>query len=147
MSGITGGGAGVALTGNAPISEATTAAVGAGSAAARDDHVHPRLSSTTVQTTDTNGVATVAFTRTFPAAKKPGVVLTGYDTNSQPLMFEVTGFQTDGGGNFTGCTVKVYRTRTLPATLTLLTDLLNFNIVGGAASNVEFSCVAIMASN
>lgn len=147
MSGITGGGASVALTGNAPISEATSSAVGSGAAAARDDHVHARLSSTTVQTTDVSGNATIVFTRVFPAAKKPGVVLTGYDTNSQPLMFEVTAFQQDGSSNWTGCTVKVYRTRTLPAALTLLTDLLSFNIAGGVASSVEFSCVAILPSN
>lgn len=140
-------GGAVTLANVVPLAEATAAASGAGAQASRADHVHPRLTSTTVQSTDASGNATIIFTRTFPAARKPGVVLTGYDNSGQPLSFQVTAFQTDGGGNYTGCTIKAYRSQVIPQNLVTLLAGAVFNLFGGTVGVSEFSCVAIMASN
>lgn len=142
------GGAPIAFASSAPLPEATSATAGAQTQAARGDHVHPRLTSTTVQSTAADGTATIVFTRTFPIAKKPGVVLTAYDANAQPITFQVTAFQTDAGvNNYTGCTIKAYRSQTIPQNLATLLLGAVFNLFGGTVGVTEFSCVAIMASN
>lgn len=152
MSSFYGGGtAGAPLATTVPVSEATNPAAGTGTAAARSDHVHQRLTSTTVQTTATDGTVTVTFTRTFPA--QPGVVIAPYGSGSGALAWEIPTFTQDGGGNYTGCTVRFYRAQTLPALTSiiligpLITALQNFNVFGGAVGAVTFGLVAIMPSN
>jgi hypothetical protein len=135
----------VAFASAAPSAEAVVASAGALDLSARGDHAHPRLTSVTVQSTDSGGNATVTFTRTF--TKKPGVILEGYDSGSQPLTFTVSAFQQDGSLNYSGCTIKAYRSQVVPQNLATLLLGGVFNLFGGTVGVVEFSCVAIQASN
>lgn len=136
------------LTTQAPPTEAVAAAVGAGLKASRENHVHKRLTSTTVQTLDGSGNATINFTRTFVAM--PGVVLTAYKpADNLPITLEVVAgsWIMDGNGEYAGCIIHGSRARTLPSTLSLLSALISYNIFAGDASGVLFSCVAIQVSN
>lgn len=142
----------VPLTSTAPVAEGLVAAVGSGSAAARDNHVHQRLTSTTVQTLGTGGDVTINFTRLF--ATMPGVVCTAYKaTDNLPVTFEVKSWIQDAQLNYTGCVIHGGKAQTLPnvSGVLLLTGLVSalnqFNPFSGDATGTQFSCVAIMASN
>jgi len=139
------------LTNTAPVPEAVAPAVGAGQRAARDDHKHERLTSATVQVLDTQGVATVTFTRTF--ASLPAVTCLLYEaSDAQPVVFKVKGWIKDASGNYTGCIVQGYRASILPALsgialLTgLITALANYNVFGGSAAGAQFCCIALQPS-
>jgi hypothetical protein len=140
------------LTTTPPPSEATAAKVGSGTTAAREDHQHPRLTSATVQALDANSEAVITFTRIF--AKTPAVTCLLYEsTDNQVVTFKVKSWANDANGNFTGCTIKAYRSQILPA-LTgilligpLITALNNFNVFSGSASGANFSCIALQVSN
>ncbi len=128
-----------------PPAEATTGQIGAAGMYASAAHVHPRLTSVQIATLDANGLATVMFARSFAA--QPGVILTPINpVGSQPVMLQVQGWTNDTSGNFIGCSIKGYRTNTLPSTLALLSALISFNIAGGSAANVQVSVVAIQSS-
>lgn len=120
-----------------------TPTLGAEMAYARADHTHPtRLQSKTL-TLDANGEAEWTFTTPFTA--EPNVRQPTYfeTANSQPIILKVKDFRratANGGstlhsagatGNFVEVIVKGYRLRTLPATLTLLTALISFDITLG----------------
>lgn len=137
----------VPLSDNAPVSEATLSGAGVVGSASREDHIHKRLSSTTVQQTDSNGLKFVAFTRLFPS--QPGILCTphGVSPGGQPLLWEIQSFQQDGSLNYTGCTVQFYRTRTIPQSLATLLLSAVYNLFSGSVGVTEFTCVAIMASN
>lgn len=139
------------LSNNAPPAETVSPAAGAGGMASRDDHKHPRLSSATVSTLNASGEAVIAFTRLFAAM--PVVICTLYEAaDSQPIVFKVKTWAQDGNGNYTGCTIKGYRSATLPAMsgLTLVTSLVtalgNFNVFGGSAAGAQFCCLALQPS-
>lgn len=137
----------VPLTSTPPVTEGVAAAVGTGAAAARDNHVHQRLTSTTVQALGANGDALVMFTRSFDAI--PGVVLTAYKaSDGLPVTLDVVADSwVMVNGKFAGCTIHGSKARTLPAVIALLTTLINYNIFAGDATGTQFSCVAIQASN
>lgn len=126
--------------------------VGAAASASRADHVHPRLTSTTVQTLGTGGDVNIVFTRSF--SKMPGVVCTAYKpTDNLPVTFEVKSWLQDAQNNYIGCTIHGGKAQTLPniSGIVLLTNLITalnqFNPFSGDASGTQFSCVAIQASN
>lgn len=147
----------VQLTTNPPMSEAVVGAAGGGGTAARDDHQHTRITSSTRVTLDGSGVASVTYTRTYPT--KPGVSLIAINPAGQPIVLEVVS-DTFVGGVYTGCVIKGSRSRVLPviepvsglltAVITgvnsLVTALTGYNIFVPAA-NVEVSVIAVMASN
>lgn len=142
----------VPLTSTAPVQEATAPAVGNAASAARGDHVHPRLTSTTVQSLGAGGDVLINFTRAF--ATMPGVVCTAYKpTDNLPVTFEVKSWVQDAQNNYTGCTIHGGKAQTLPnvSNVLLLTNLVaalnQFNPFSGDASGTQFSCVAIQASN
>lgn len=131
---------------------------------ALEDHQHPRLTSTTYATLDSNGQATVTFTRTF--ANKPGLNLTETDATAggQPLVVRAIAWVQNGQGLYTGVTIEGQRARMLPTmtalsgTLTLLTQvvagvnslvaaLTQFNIFGGPAVGATVSVIAIARSD
>ena len=153
-----------------PVPDSLSAAVGAGGMAARNDHSHIRPTSVTAHTSDSNGEATITFSRTFPpftatpTTPWPGANLSPYEpADNQPILWKVKSWVTDGGGNYTGCVVKLYRAQTLPtqtqlsigalltdvitAVNTLSASLSGFNIASGNAANVQFGFIAIMRSS
>lgn len=139
------------LTNQAPPQEGVTAVAGAGNAASRDDHIHPRLSSATVSALDANAKATVMFTRTF--ATTPCVqCLLVEQADGQPVIFKVESWVMSGS-NFAGCVLKGYRSSVLPALSgilligPLISTLANYNVFGGSAANAQFCCLAIQPSN
>ena len=142
----------VPLATTAPPAETVSGAVGAGSAAARDNHTHPRLTSTTVQVLGAGGDVMINFTRSF--ATMPGVVCTAYKpTDNLPVTFEVKSWVQDAQNNYTGCVIHGGKAQTLPnvSNVILLTNLVaalnQFNPFSGDATGTQFSCVAIQASN
>jgi hypothetical protein len=136
----------VPLTSQTPSPEGVAPSIGAASAAARGDHVHQRLSSTTVQVLGAGGDVQIDFTRLF--ATMPGVICTAYKpTDNLPVTFEVKSWIQDGQNNYTGCIIHGSKAQTLPAVIALLGTLVNYNVFGGSAVGTQFSCVAIQASN
>lgn len=140
----------VVLSPNNPLAEKVAAAAGAGTKGSRDDHVHPRLTSSTRVTLNASGLATVTYTRTFDT--KPAILLTAINPSGRQIFLEVVDdIQT--GAVYTGCHVKGYRSQILPA-LTgilligpLIAALSGFDAFGGSAAGVEISIVAIQPSN
>lgn len=155
-----------------PKSEATTAAKGSEQKRyALEDHQHPRLTSTTKATIASGSTVAVAFTRTF--VNKPGITCTEEppDTgtmSSNPATFRVESWVREvmtptPSGAYTGCVIKVWRSRPLPtmtpltigALLTavvtgvnaLITALTNYDIFGASAVGTTFSCIAIQRSD
>lgn len=66
-----------------PKTEATGGAPGAAMSIPRDDHQHPRLTSTTVQTSGANGQTTITCTRGF--SRKPSPTFTVTEDNANPV--------------------------------------------------------------
>lgn len=156
------------LSDTPPVSEVTTAAAGSAMKTSRDNHAHPRLTSSTWHTTDATGQATVIFTRTFSV--KPSVVCTAEEDNTNPVpRFKVRRWlKADGsawtsGSPYGGCVVYADRSRALPVIsplstgLTLILNLVNalnviFATLSGytayeAAPNMPFSAIGLQASN
>jgi len=147
-----------------PMAEKTGAAVGqSADRFAREDHQHPRLTSTTYASLAADGTATVAFTRSF--VNKPGINITETDvTGKQPLVCSVQSWVQDTNGAYTGCVIKGQRAQPLPTinplagTIALLSALLTgvntvfaqltgYNIFGGSASGASVSVIAIARSD
>ncbi len=99
---------------------------GAATRAAREDHTHTARVQRAFVSLDANGEATWTFARPFTATP---VITALYEEagNGQPIVLKVKTVST------TAVTVKGFRGQTLPATLTLLTALISFNIFGGSA--------------
>lgn len=148
-----------------PRSEMTGGAVGAlPTRYAREDHQHPRLTSTTYATLGSTGQAVVAFSRSF--LNKPGINLTETDAaaGTQPLVLRGLGWVQDANGLYTGVTIQGSRAQLLPAlsplsgvlTLlgqvitgvnTLVTSLTNYNLFGGSAAGATVSVIAVARSD
>lgn len=127
-----------------PKSEATTGKPGAVSPYARADHEHPRLTSAGSVVLDANGDATVTFTRTFSA---PPNMHYSYEeaSNGQPIIIKRMGWVMTGG-LYTGVTIHGYRLQRLPAVLTLLSALVNYDIAGGSAAGITVDVTALQKS-
>jgi hypothetical protein len=130
----------------APMPENLSAVPGAGATATRSDHQHPRLTSaTTGHVLDVNGEATIVFTRLFTA--KPAVTyMLDELADNGPVIIKVKSWTQDGNGNYTGCIVKGYRGQTLPASLTLLSALVSFNVFAGTTTGAAFTFIALQRS-
>lgn len=140
------------LSNNPPPGEGVSSSSGNGGRASRDDHKHPRLSSSTVQSLNGSGEAIITFTRSFTSM--PAVTCLLYESSElQPVVFKVKTWAQDGNGNYTGCTIKGYRSSLLPALSgivligPLVTALANFNVFGGSAAGAQFCCIALQPSN
>jgi hypothetical protein len=140
------------LSNASPPGEGVNSAPGQAGMAARGDHVHPRLTSATVQSLDATGAAAITFTRSFSV--KPCVTFTLYEADElMPVVFKVKGWTRDANGNYTGCSVKGYRAALLPAmngvTLAagVTSALASFNVFMAVPAAVEFSCIALQPSN
>lgn len=135
-----------------PSGEKTGGAIGVDAAMyARADHQHPRLTSATTGFLDSNGLATVAFTRVFPT--KPSIDLTPIAPGgTQPVALQLDSWVMTGA-DYTGCIVKGFRGQ---ATNLAAVQVLGISVAVGAqtitpfsapaASGVEFSCIALQTS-
>jgi len=128
------------LSDSTPPPEATQATPGMGSKASRDDHRHPRLTSSHGGLVlDANGTAVITFTRTFDT--EPSIVITGKTAaGAMPASFDYTLIQANG--LFTGATVKGYKGQVVNVALLGV----NVNAFGGNAAGLGFSLIAIQAS-
>lgn len=134
--------AGAILSGASPKSEATTPATGTGDKASRDDHVHPRLTITRNGDLDANGSAVLDFA---PVAYdlEPGFFAVSIGAAAL-VAFDVA-WTKDGAGKFTGATITARRSRKLPAVISLLTALVNYD-TSEPAANVKFNATIIKSS-
>ncbi|MEO7468534.1 MAG: hypothetical protein ABIV36_16080 [Sphingobium limneticum] len=134
-------------------------------------HQHPRLTSTTKATIAAGSTVQIAFTRTF--VNSPGITCTEVppDTgimSANPATFRVESWVREvmaptPSGAYTGCVIKVWRSRPLPtmaplsltAILTavvtgvnaLIAALTNYDIFGASAVGTTFSCIAVQRSD
>src|SRR5438067_5995410 len=150
--GFGGGSAAIVFSDATPAPEATAGAAGTVDAAARGNHTHPRLTSATVQALDTNGLATITFTRKFTAL--PAVTCLLYEAGAaQPVVFKVQNWIQDANNNYTGCVIQGARASVLPALSgillvgPLISTLANYNVFGGSAAGAQFCCIALQPSN
>lgn len=132
-----------------PSAEVTGGASGASTAIPRDDHSHPRLTSTTMATIATGSTVQVNFTRTF--VNKPGMVMTEIEgdtsASAQPAIFKVQSWVQDGGGLYTGAVVKVWRAQVIPQNLATLLLGAIFNLFAASVVGTTFSVVAVARSD
>lgn len=142
----------IPLSGSMPLPEANAPLAGSGTAAARDDHTHQRLSSGSAEATnllDVNGEASITFTRSF--AKNPIVVISEVEATDLPsVTFKVVSY-TLTGAVVTGCVIKGKRRRALPniGSIVLLTNLitaLNNFLPEVNAAGARFSYCAVASS-
>lgn len=154
----------------APKAESTSPAIGSDMKYAREDHQHPRLSSTTIGAIASNGTATVSFTRTFPSA--PGMVITEIPgtapPQTMPATFKVESWVREAmtptpSGAYTGAVIRAWRSQVLPTQTalsltalltgviagvnTLIASLTGFNVFGASVAGTAFSCIAIQRSD
>lgn len=127
-----------------PLAEGGSAAAGGMSMATRADHQHPRLTATANGTLNASGEATITFSRIFPS--KPSVIITLVESpDNQPVVFKVKSWTTNGS-DYTGCTIKGYRSQTIPQNLVTLLLGSVFNLFAGSVAGAEYSLIAVQAS-
>lgn len=118
-----------------PPSEVVGGQMGSQVRYAREDHTHPRITRAAVVTTDSTGAWSVTWAA---AVSTPPVVLpVPVNASTQPIVCNVTTRTT------TSASGRCWLARTLPATLTLLTNLISFDIFGGAATGIQVQVLAI----
>lgn len=150
-----------------PKAEATAAGQGAGQMIPRDTHQHPRLTSVVVGTVAAGNTAVVQFTRSF--ANEPGIdyqelpasanttapPASETDANAQPTACRVIAW-TKGptallpnaaAGDFTGCTVRIWRSQTIPQNLVNLLLGGVFNLFAASVVGTRFSLIAVARSD
>ncbi len=155
------------LTTQAPKSEATSPTAGAGMLAARDDHQHRRLTSTTVATIASGNTADILFTRAF--TNEPGIdyqelppsastttpqagdtAASAQPTSSRVLSWRMgpTATLPDAAPTeYTGCTVRVWRSQTIPQNLATLLLGAVFNLFAASVVGTRFSIIAVARSD
>jgi len=152
---------------DAPKPEATSPAQGAGQMIPRDTHQHPRLTSVVVGTVAAGNTAAIAFTRAFAA--EPGIDYqelpatanttspssSDIDPNAQPTTCRVIAW-TKGptallpnaaAGDFTGCTVRIWKAQVVPQNLVNLLLGGVFNLFAASVVGTRFSLIAVARSD
>lgn len=131
------------------------------------DHQHPRLTSVVTGAIAAGNTATILFTRSF--ASEPGIDYqelppsantTAPDAadmapNAQPSACKViawtkgstTALPQAAAGEFTGCTVRVWRSQTIPQNLVNLLLGGIFNIFATSVVGTRFSLIAVARSD
>ncbi len=147
------------LSDTPPMSEAKTPAAGMSTAIPRQDHQHPRLTSATVGAVASGNTATVTFTRAFAneptidycelPATATTVTPDAADTaaNAQPTTAKVIAWTRDGQGNYTGCTLRVWRSQTIPTNLATLLLGGVFSVFSASVVGTRFSIIALARSD
>lgn len=133
------------LSSSAPMPEANSPAAGTGTQASRNDHTHPRLTSTATGTLNSSGEATITFTRVFSA--KPAVTIILVESaDNQPVIFKVKTWTQNAQNEYTGCVIKGYRSQTIPQNLVSLLLGAVFNLFAGTTTGAEYSLIALQQS-
>jgi hypothetical protein len=119
---------------------------GTSAAYARSDHTHAARVQRTSVVTAQDGTATWTFARPFvvPAGQVPPISNMVEDTGS-PVVVQIVSrtFTTDGTSDtHTAVTIKAQRSRTLPASLVVLGDLLKYDVFGIAGASVRVNLFA-----
>ncbi len=151
-----------------PMSERTAAATGSQTTRyALEDHQHPRLTSTTVQSVASGNTADVLFTRAF--ANEPGIdyqelpptasttTPDAADTagTAQPTQCKVISWTrgptatlpTAAATDYTGCKVRVWRGQVIPQNLATLLLGAVYNVFGAGVVGTRFSLIAVARSD
>ncbi len=158
---------GARLSDAMPRREATQAAPGTGTGIPRDDHQHPRLASAVVGSITAGNTATIAFTRTFSA--EPTIdycelpptpdttVPASADTAgaAQPTMAKVIAWTMGPTAalpnaaptDYTGCTIRVWKSQTVPQNLATLLLGGVFNLFAASVVGTRFSVIALARSD
>lgn len=102
---------------------------------AREDHTHPRITRAAVVTTDGSGGWAVTWATSM--ASVPTVLPVPVNASTQPIVCNVATRTT------TGATGRCWLARTLPATLSLLSALVSYDVFGAAATGVSVQVLAI----
>lgn len=102
---------------------------------AREDHTHPRITRAAVVTTDSAGAWSVTWST--PVATSPAVLPVPVNATTQPVVCNVA------TRTATGATGRCWLARTLPATLTVITSLVSYDIFGAPASGLSVQVFAI----
>lgn len=118
-----------------PPSEMLGGQTGSQTRYAREDHTHPRITRAAVVTTDSSGGWTVTWSS--PVTTPPVVLPVPVNSSTQPIVCNVATRTT------TAATGRCWLARTLPATLTLLTNLVSFDLFGAAATGIQVQVLAI----
>lgn len=108
---------------------------------ALEDHTHATRVQRVAMLTAADGTATWTYARPIavPAGKTPPMSYMVEDTGS-PVVVQVisrTFTSANGIDTHTAVTVRAQRSRTLPATITTLLALVNFDVFGIAAAGVR----------
>lgn len=120
-----------------PPSESTAAATGAQTMRyALEDHVHQRITRAQDVTTDASGYWAASWA-SMPLAQAPAVWPIAINSTTQPVICNVTTRTT------TGATGRCWISRTLPATLTVLTNLISYDLFGTPAATISVQVLAI----
>jgi hypothetical protein len=110
-----------------PQTEAVGGAVGAATNYMRADAKIPRITRAAMVVTDVSGNWTVTWSTALLAT--PAVLPVPVNTGAQPIVCNVS------AASATGASGRCWLARTLPATLTLLTALISFDIFGTAPTS------------
>lgn len=134
-----------------PNAEAKVAAAGQAPAVSREDHQHPRLTSSTTGVLNASGEATVTFTRTF-AVKPSWTIEYEEAADNPPVIFKVKSWLGTGGtawvsGDYTGCIIKGYRCTTIPTNLVTLLLGGVYSLFNGSANGVQYSAIIVASSS
>lgn len=105
-----------------PQNEAVGGAVGAATNYMRADAKIPRITRAAMVTTDTGGNWSVSWSTSLMTT--PAVLPVPVNTGTQPVVCNVA------TASITGATGRCWLARTLPATLTLLTALVSYDVFG-----------------
>lgn len=120
--------------------------VGSAPRFALEDHTHAVHVQRTVLTTNGSGLVTWTFARPIVCAlgRLPPVIGIPEDTGT-PVAVQITAraFTSDGvNDTHTSVTLRAQRSRTLPASLAVLSSLVNYDVFGVAASGVKLNLTA-----
>lgn len=118
-----------------PQNEQVGGASGASVAYMRADAKIPRITRAATVVTDVSGNWSVTWGT--PLMATPAVLPVPVNTGTQPVVCNVS------TATATGATGRCWLARTLPATLTLLTALISFDIFGAGASAISVQVLAI----
>lgn len=109
---------------------------------AREDHTHPRITRGGQCVLSSGaGICTVSWSTPLAAGSVPNIVITPVNPTTQPVVCNLIAVPT-----VTSASVRCWFARPLPATLTLLSSLVLYDVFGAPASGLTVQVTAIPVS-
>lgn len=118
-----------------PPSEMIGGSVGTAGTYRPADSATPRITRATTVTTDTAGAWSVTWGT--PLNSAPVVIPVPVNASTQPIVCNVT------ARTMTAASGRCWLARSLPATLSLVSALVSYDVFGAAASNVSVQIIAL----